>query len=573
MNYREECLQGETRLPSVERPWLKYYPSKYRKAETSKLTQYEYLYFTNHLYPDFTVLIYEDRKICNKDFFQEIEYFANGLAAYGLAVEQSISVCASNSPEVFALFFASNKIGVSVNFPDPRITDGDFQLMLKETDSRLLVVTESYFLSRGALHGTAHCPLLILPDIRSGNPLEASNNIEVPVDSNVISWVDFINVCFHAPSVDAAPYDADRTVLMEQTGGSTGKPKSVMLTDENINVLNDVSVKIFGMAYATHIRREEVKYLSLFQPYVTLGVCMPLLYFYMGIIVVLADEESDKHIPEKLVEWHPNLFFSAPIGYEAIMSSSLIRDMDLSFIFSFRTGGDIVTKSFEERINTFMNEHGAHGRLMIGYGLTETALGFTSQMEGMYHEGSCGVSLPQNVIGIFKPGTHDELTYNTEGEICISGPSVMKGYFNNKESSDAVIHVHGDGRRWYHTGDLGHMDEDGFVYISGRLKRMFKRFGAHVYPFHIDQVLQKSPLVDICKTVGKPDAAAGMVPVSFVTLKVEVADNNIVKESLMQLCRQELPDYCVPVEIIILQKFPLTRADKIDTIALNNLLK
>jgi long-chain acyl-CoA synthetase len=421
-NTNDENHQQETKLPSIERPWLKYYPEEYRKAETSKLTQYEYLYFTNHSYPDFTVLMYEKRKICNKDFFQEIEYFANGLNSCGLTVGQTISICSSNSPEVFALFFASNKIGVSVNFPDPRITDEDFLLMLKETDSQLLIVSDKYFINHKASIGTIPCRLMIMPDIRSGNVYDAVNSIDIQSEKNIINWNNFINICLTAPNVNATPYDASRTVLMEQTGGSTGKPKSVMLTDENINVLNDVSVKIFGMAYATHIRKEEVKYLSLFQPYVTLGVCMPLLYFYMGIIVVLADDEGDKHIPENLVKWHPNLFFSAPIGYEAIMSSPLTQSMDLSFIFSFRTGGDIVTKPFEERINTFMSEHGAHGSLMIGYGLTETALGFTSQMDGMYHEGSCGVSLPQNTIGIFKPGTDEEMTYNEEGEICISGP-------------------------------------------------------------------------------------------------------------------------------------------------------
>ena len=173
---------------------------------------------------------------------------------------------------------------------------------------------------------------------------------------------------------------------------------------------------------------------------------------------------------------------------------------------------------------------------------------------------------------IVKIGTTKEVKNGVDGEICICGPSVMQEYFNNTEATRTIIKKHDDGKMWLHTGDLGHIDFDGFVFIDGRIKRMIIQYnGAKVFPPIIERVISNSPVVSKCSVVGVKDQtnSIGMNPIAFVVLNGQI-EENAAKAELHELCKKELPEYAQPVDFVFTDALPLTPIGKIDYRALEN---
>ena len=186
--------------------------------------------------------------------------------------------------------------------------------------------------------------------------------------------------------------------------------------------------------------------------------------------------------------------------------------------------------------------------------------------------GSVGIPFTHTTIAAFDLETCDELKYDERGEICVLGPSIMQGYFNNADATNEMIRVHKDGKRWLHTGDLGHVDSDGFVFIDGRIKRMIIREnGAKVFPGEIETVILKNANVQKCVVVGKKENnSTGSYPVAFIVLNNK-CDVNTLKINILSLCEKSLQEYALPKQIEVVDDLPLTPIGKIDYRALEKL--
>ena len=182
--------------------------------------------------------------------------------------------------------------------------------------------------------------------------------------------------------------------------------------------------------------------------------------------------------------------------------------------------------------------------------------------------GSVGIPMLNTVVSIFEPGTETELPIGERGEICICTPTVMKGYYNKPEETDMILRRHADGQIWAHTGDVGYMDEDGFVYLDSRIKRMIIRHdGFKVFPSMIENVISRHPAVHQCSVVGctDKDHVQGRLPFVYVVLDPEgdKKKRQIVRE-LRQLCNEELPEYVQPVGYKFISEMPFTPVGKVD---------
>ena len=178
--------------------------------------------------------------------------------------------------------------------------------------------------------------------------------------------------------------------------------------------------------------------------------------------------------------------------------------------------------------------------------------------------GSVGIPFTHTTISIFDTETEEELRYGERGEVCISGPNVMKGYYNNPQETAKVLKVHKDGNVWMHSGDIGHMDEDGFLFIDGRVKRMIvNHHSFKIFAPEIEKTLSKHPGVEKCCVVGAPDTEyhAGQIAVAFIIVKTGCT---VTEEELRELCKQNLPEYYMPQKFIFTEKFPYTSAAKVD---------
>ena len=164
---------------------------------------------------------------------------------------------------------------------------------------------------------------------------------------------------------------------------------------------------------------------------------------------------------------------------------------------------------------------------------------------------------------IVKPGTNDELPYGEDGEICLTGPSVMKGYLNKPEENANTLKLHEDGRVWLHTGDLGVMDEQGFIYFKQRIKRMIITSGYNVYPSQIENIIDAHEAVQLSCVIGVKDALKIQKVKAFVVLKQGFEESDELKQSILAHCRKNIAKYAMPYDIEFRSELPKTLVGKI----------
>lgn len=260
---------------------------------------------------------------------------------------------------------------------------------------------------------------------------------------------------------------------------------------------------------------------------------------------------------------------NTPITWEEIIVNKLSKKADYSFLIAPTVGADSISTDSEQRINNFLESHGCKFRLAKGYGMTEVASAVSFTPNNKINKiGSVGIPFSHTLVAIFDPETGKELPYQEQGEICISGPSVMLGYFCESQSSEEVLRMHSDGRIWMHSRDLGHMDEDGFLFVDGRLKRMLiNHIGFKIFAPKIEAVLDQVPGVEKSCVIGVKDTEHGVGQIAVAFVQVTKGSSTIQKEIYAE-CKDKLPQYAWPNIIQVVDNLPYTRAGKVDYLAL-----
>jgi long-chain acyl-CoA synthetase len=232
------------------------------------------------------------------------------------------------------------------------------------------------------------------------------------------------------------------------------------------------------------------------------------------------------------------------------------------------TGADKLSKKQYHEINAFLQEHNCSWKICNGYGMTEVGSAACVSVSNECNKAaSVGMPFPDTIISAFDVNTGKECKIGESGEVCIQGPGVMKGYFKNKEKTDEVIHIHEDGKRWMHTGDIGHVDEDGCIFIEGRIKRMIIKYdGFKVFPNAVEEKILTCSLVENCACVGIEDKVhgAGQLPIAVIVPSDKNTDENTIKDEVQKICKRELSEYAQPAEYYFYDKLPLTHAGKVD---------
>ena len=263
-------------------------------------------------------------------------------------------------------------------------------------------------------------------------------------------------------------------------------------------------------------------------------------------------------------KYRPEHTLLVPAHYEKLMNSrEMANGFDLSFFRTAGSGGDTMNAGLEAKLNSFLESRGCKYPLSQGYGMSEVSSAASCCCNGNFKSLSVGYPLLTTTMGIFKPGTTEELGYGQEGEICISGPSVMLGYLNNQSETDNVIKTHPDGTAWVHSGDIGQMDEDGFVYFRQRLKRMIITSGYNVYPGQLENILDAHEFVHMSCIIGVPDPYKMQKVKAFVMLKPGIPSNEDTKEAIMAYCRKNIAKYAMPYDIEFRAELPKTLVGKV----------
>lgn len=560
-----------TGYPSIDKPWLKYYSEEAINAPLPECTIYEYLWENNKNHLDDIALVYFGRKITYKELFENIDKAACSFSSIGVKINDIVTICAVSIPETIYSFYGLNKIGVISNMVDPRTSVEGIRHYIEEANSNVVMCLDAAFPKvMAAIKWTNINKIIIISPADSLPQSQKTlykifNSSKTDKSEFVLKWKDFIK-CGKGTATMAVAYKFNACCVIVHTGGTTGTPKGVMLTNDNLN----------GSAFQTSFYNHDLKrgqsWLNIMPPFIAYGIVGFHIPLSFGIQVILIPQFNPKKFDDILIKYKPNHMIGVPSHYNNIINSRKMVNMDLSFIIAPTVGGDNLDVAYESEINNFLKQHGCKWEIIKGYGMTEVSAAVCVCSADCNKLGSVGIPFSRTIISSFDLDSGKELKYGQDGEICMTGSNTMLCYYNNPQATKNIIKIHDDGLPWVHSGDIGYVDQDGFVFIKGRIKRMIIRHdGFKVFPPLIESVVEKHNKVNACCAVGIADKnhLQGQLPVVFFETEGDCIAET--KRELAIRCQEELPEYAQPVEFININKLPLTPIGKVDFIALERL--
>ena len=553
---------------SQAKPWLKYYDQKFIDQTLPALSAFEYVCQRSKNHLNDTALEYYGRKFAYADLIVNVKKTAAALRGAGVKKGDIITVVSIMTPEIIALFYAADMMGATLNLVDPRYSVEGIREYIEEVDSHLLIcLNVVYERCRQAAKRTNVEKVIVLSPADSLPPVMAVGYKLTTPDknkyaSNVIRWKQFIKGG-EGQSTAAEPYDPDHACVVVHTGGTTGSPKGVMLTDDCFN-----GIALQFQAYPKLFHRGQ-KLMNVMPPFIAYGfACGIHLPLVLGFTVIIIPNLDPAKLGSLVLKHKPEHMFGVPTHYQQLAADPKLRDKDLSFIINYAAGGDSLSRGAEQTVNDFLAAHGARYPIAKGYGMTEVSSAATVAAGLDNKPGSVGIPMVNTVVAAFEPGTDQELPIGQRGELCISGPCLMKGYYNKPEETAILLRRHPDGRVWAHTGDMGYLDEDGFVFLDSRIKRMIIRHdGFKVFPSMIENVVSRHPAVHQCSVVGcaDKDHTQGRLPFVYIVLKSDTtAKKKQVIRELERMCAEELPEYVQPAAYKFISSMPMTPVGKVD---------
>ena len=606
---------------SISKPWLKFYNDEVIYSSLPSMSMYDYICQNAFQYLDKPALNYFDTVTSYHSLFNNIEKTATALVKHGVKKGDIVSIICPNIPEAIYLLYAINKIGAISNFIDPRTSKEGIEDYVREVNSDLVFIvdvaspkvsdlkkkcgvktivnispTESMskdakmdqlkqmfkksFDKNMSLEKSKFftkklkCSVNSFKDVI--NDLKNKNNV-FGYSDECIQWSKFIGHYkdFILPR-QSLYSDGDLPAVIVHTGGTTGRPKGVILTNNNLNYA------AFDCINAGYDFKSEHNWLDIMPLFIAYGcgnaLHLPLVCKSETVIIPAFEAEM---MPDLLNKYHPNHMVGVPSHYGTIISSEKLANEDLSYVIAPVVGGDSMNVELEKKTNEFLAAHNCEYKIVKGYGMTEVSAAVCACTSNETNElGSVGIPFPHSVISIFDPETGDELPLTSDmndkkiGEICISGPNVMQGYYNNETETANVMRLHDDGVIWVHSGDMGYMNEDGELFIVDRIKDLIVRHdGFKVFPKFIEEVIMKDSDVLECKVVGVNDInfIQGELPYVYVVLKDDVISMNEVLDRLSARCELELQEYSLPVGFKAVSEFPCTNIGKVDVMKLKEM--
>lgn len=555
---------------SEEKVWMKYYSEESKNAPMPRCKAYDYILERNKDRLDAPALHYYGRDISFRELMSRVDDAANAFTALGVKEGDIVSFLSVAIPETIASVYALNRIGATANTIDPRMDIESICRMIQSSGSRILVVIDMAFPKVKAIQSRINQDFIIVQSPATSLPLfkkvvkTLTTKNDIPYTDHVMSWKSFIQRGHGTTAIDS-PYTGDAIVAITYTGGTTGIPKGVMITNDS---MNSVGLNFIHSAVFHEDGDRFLGIIPIFAAYgMVCGMHMPLC---MRMTLVPVPRFIPTEIGKLVKTYRPNHVISTPVFIELLIGSREVQDMDLSFLYTLASGGDSMNEGLENRLNEFRKKHNMRYPLAQGYGMSELSAAASFCVNDVYKQGSVGIpSLTVNV-GIFDPETGEELGYNRNGEVCVTGPSMMKGYFNNPEETAYVMRKHEDGQIWIHSGDLGYIDEDGFLYIKGRIKRMITRFDGHkVFPINLESYIAGRKDIHNCAVIGVNDRehSQGQYPLALIET-MPGADQWETCSEIFRYCDKGVEERGKPVAILAVEDLPLTGMGKIDYRAL-----
>lgn len=560
---------NKTGYPSVDKPWLHLITAGNTTGESPRTTLYCALDEAYRSHPDKIALIYMGTKISYTELIKNVHACADAFTAIGVKPGDIVPIFSSNTPETIYVFYALNYIGAIPDFEYATISEKGAIHAVNSCNARVVCVLDKILPEiAGLCNQSVVEHVVALPVAASLPPFKKTlfklMTKAVKGYKHQLEFKDFIN---QGKSITAQehPYKADELAVIVHSGGTTGKPKGVMLSNESILYINWAINHNFEYLGSND---SGMCFIPMFHAFgLALGLVTPL---NSGVTLVLSPQFEEDKLQAQFIKYKPAHIIASGAHISSFMNNETIKNMDLSFLKTFVYGGSGLTPAMEVEMDEFLKSHHAVARPNCGYGMSELASGACCERNSYYGKvGSTGIPFPEANIMIRNAETSEELGYNQSGEVCIASPGLMLGYFNDEEETKNALFTDNNGTTWIHTGDIGYVDEDGYVFITGRIKRIYSTRSApggtmfKVFPDYITNVISSIDNVADCAVVCIKHPDFVHVAAAFVVLH-DRSQLISTEEAIWKALKEEFPSHCLPKIIEFIDDIPLTKIGKPD---------
>lgn len=552
----------------VKAPWLKNYGDVKFNLDYFEGSMWEAVRNIAHRYPNYIAFDFMGSTTTYAKFEQEVYVCAKALRAIGVKPGDRVTICMPNCPQTVIMFYAVNLMGGIANMIHPLSSENEIEFFINHSKSVCALTMDMFYGKFEAIRKNlktlktlviARIPDALSVPMKAGYALTQGRKVaKIPADAPILRWNEFIKKGKAYIGEYMATVKREDPAVILYSGGTTGTTKGILLSNLNFNALKEQII-------ATN---------PIFKPGDKMLAVMPMFHgFGLGVTIhsmlanggrcILVPRFTAETYAKDIVKHRCNFIAGVPTLYEALLRQPRMAGADLSCLKGVFSGGDSLSVELKKRFDTFLAEHNASIQVREGYGTTECVTASCLTPLHLQKEGSIGQPFPDTYYKIVDVGTNIEVPYGTEGEICISGPSVMLGYLDQPEETANTLRVHGDGRVWLHTGDLGTMDEDGFIYFKQRLKRMIVTSGYNVYPSQIENILDGFESVQMSCVIGVPDPYKVQKVKAFVMLKPGYEPNEETKQNILAYCKKNIAKYAMPYDIEFRESLPKTLVGKV----------
>ncbi len=517
---------------------------------------------------------FEGKKTSYKQLLSQIETTAKALINIGIKKGDVISIISINTPEVIMMIYAANRIGAVINMIHPLLSASEIETFINRTNSSAVLILEQIYPKiKDIKWQNNKNPKIILTKIVNSLPTHIKpiysilNKSSVILNSshNTVYWKDFISNTKNTILPEDTGKKNDTAIIM-YSGGTTGTPKGVMLTNLNIN---SYSIQAFEVSGINNPKGK--KFLAILPLFHGFGFASGIhANLCKGVHIFLIPKFEFKKSIKTIFKNKINFIYAIPALFESLIRSEYIEKSDLSFLECLICGGDKLQPNLSKKLQKYLINGNSKAVFCEGYGQTECVAACLTNPYFAPIQQSTGILLPDMSAKIVKPGTQTEVPNGTDGELCINGPTVMKGYYKNDEETNKALQIHEDGKIWLHTGDMFSKDDDGYFYFKQRISRMVISAGYNIYVTQVEKVINSTPIVAQCCVVGINDKIIGQKIIAHIVLNNPNADKKLAKSKIMEQCKASLAEYSLPHEIKFHMELPTTNLGKVDFKALEN---
>ena len=519
------------------------------------------------MYPDQVAFDFMRRPTTYRQMVREIERCAKALKTIGVRENDKVTIAMPNCPQAIYMFYAVNMVGAVANMIHPLSAEKEIEFYLNESGSVTAITLDQFYHKFENIRANTKVVNIIIASVkdalsrplRAGYMLTEGRKIQkIPKDAPVIRWKEFMrlsNHCFYNYRVTRRGEDP---AVILYSGGTTGTTKGIVLTNKNFNALGQ---QVLAANPMFHVGDKMLAAMPLFHGF-GLGVCIHTMLSQGGRCILVPRFTAESYA-KLITKYRCNFIAGVPTLYEALLRLPSMDGADLSCLKGVFSGGDSLSIELKKKFDKFLYEHNAVIQVREGYGTTETVTACCLTPPNRYKEGSIGIPFPDIYIKIVEPDTDRELPYGEEGEILLAGPTVMAEYMNHPEETAQTLRRHADGLTWVYTGDLGTMDDEGFIYFRGRAKRMIISSGYNIYPGQLENILDAHEKVQMSCVIGVPDPYRMQKVKAFVKLVPGTPKTDETKEELLAYCRKNIAKYAMPYDIEFKDDMPKTLVGKV----------